>query len=106
MVVLTSKWEGLSRVILEAMALEKAVIATRVGGNSEIIKHKANGLLITQESEPELCQAILELFDDNKLRIQLGEAGKKTVSKNFSLSRHADEIEMVYLEMNDMKKTG
>src|SRR3989338_10642058 len=60
--VLSSVSEGLGRSIIEAMAMEKAVVATNVGGIPEVVKDKETGVLVPAKNAPALAAAIIELL--------------------------------------------
>jgi glycosyltransferase involved in cell wall biosynthesis len=70
--------EGCPRVLLEAMALGKAVIGTRSGAIPEIVRDRENGLLVDPGSTRELRSAIAELVRDPALRARLGEQAART----------------------------
>lgn len=69
--VLNSTYEGLSHLLIEALRLGKAIIATNAGGNSELIKHEMNGLLIKPEDENALTASLKRLMYDETLRQKL-----------------------------------
>jgi len=81
-VILPSLIEGLSISLLEAMAFGKTVIATRVGGNSEIICHKENGYLIKPKDSEAIKRIILSIKDNPK-KFFTGKYGRRTVEKYF-----------------------
>lgn len=84
-VVLTSLLvEGCSNVILEAMSLGKPVIATNVGGNSELVKHGHTGFLIHPQKPAELEEAILILKEKTKLGAQFSKNAAELVKSKFS----------------------
>lgn len=66
--VLNSTYEGLSHVLIEALMLGKPVIATDVGGNSELITNDENGILISSNDTKALTEAIERLIADTSLR--------------------------------------
>lgn len=66
--VLNSRYEGLSHVILEAMAAGTPIIATRVGGNAELLDNNNNGFLVDPYADKELQAKILELWGDSGLQ--------------------------------------
>lgn len=66
--VLNSGYEGLSHVILEAMSFGTPVIASREGGNPELIEDGFNGILIEYKNREEIKQAILRLWEDKELQ--------------------------------------
>ena len=74
--------DALSRVILEAMSMGRAVIATRVGGTPELVVDEKTGLLVERADPPELARALERLLGDAGLRAALGAAAR----------RHADEL--------------
>ena len=74
--VLPSLSEGLSLALLEAMASGKPVVATRVGGNPELIDHGKTGFLIQSEDEKDLAAAnLLNLLSDPGMMQQIWPAG-------------------------------
>jgi glycogen(starch) synthase len=81
--VLNSKYEGLSHIILEAMAAGCPVIASNCGGNPEIIKHKENGFLIDPDNKDALKRYLIELKADPRLGAVLKKNGENTISENF-----------------------
>lgn len=81
MFVLNSGYEGLSHMILEAMAMGLPVITTDVCGNPELIKHGYNGLLVEYNNKKQLKQSILKLWRDKNLQKKFIENGKKTLEK-------------------------
>lgn len=66
--VLPSKWEGFGLVLIEYMACDKPIIATNVGGISDIIENRKNGILIDRGNNKQLTNAVEEFFEDEKLR--------------------------------------
>lgn len=102
--VLPSLWEGLPIGLLEAMAMGKAIIATRVDGTSEIIKHNENGFLIEPAAlEKNLGAALLELAADPVRRTQLGEQAAQTVRERFDAEKMTRQIESIYLDVTGKK---
>jgi len=90
-VVNASFGEPFGMVIVEAMALGKPVIATRLGGPTEIITDGIDGLLVTPGSVTELVQAVRRLIDDPRLRDALGQAGR-TRAQNYAVPRFVQEV--------------
>ncbi len=68
MFVLNSGYEGLSHVILEAMQHQVPIIASRQGGNPELIENNINGLLVEYKKQDQLKEAILKLWRDESLQ--------------------------------------
>jgi glycosyltransferase involved in cell wall biosynthesis len=85
LVVVPSVWpEPLSRVLLEAMAMGRAVIGTKVGGTPEAIVDGQNGRLVARSSPTALAQAIVELLDKPEQRQQMGVAGQHLIHSRFN----------------------
>jgi glycosyltransferase involved in cell wall biosynthesis len=76
--------EGCSNSILEAMALGKPVVATDIGGNTELVISGENGFLVPVREPSALAQAVLSLLDDPKRARQMGEKGQARVLSQFS----------------------
>ena len=85
--VLPSLAEGVPIALMEAMAAEVPVIATNVGGTSELVSDGVNGFLVPPVVPGALVCRIRELLDDHELRTRLGRAGRETVVRDFDLHR-------------------
>jgi len=81
--VLSSGYEGLSHVILEAMQLGVPVIASREGGNPELIEDNFNGLLVEYSNQEQLKQAILRLWQNKELQEKFIQNSKEKI-KDFT----------------------
>jgi len=82
---LPSQTEGLSIALLEACATGLAVVASRVGGNPEIIQDGQTGLLIPPDDNPSLHGALDRLLGEPELRQQLGSAAREWVREHASV---------------------
>ncbi len=91
--VLPSREESLPLSILEAQASGLPVVATTVGGIPECIDHQRTGLLVPPADVPRLAEAVLSVVLDPQLRRRLGEAGRESVLKDFSLAGQSAAIE-------------
>ena len=100
--VLTSDSEGLSNVILEAMAASVPVIAYAVGGNPELVNDD-RGALIPAGNESEFANAICRLLSDSSLRREQGRNARRFAEENFSLNRVCRQYEDLYLNLLDRK---
>jgi len=96
---LPSLTEGLSNVVLEAMAAGLPVIATRVGGTPEIIRDGQNGLLVPPSDPDALKGAITKLLDDPTLAKGLGDAARRGVEERFSMARMVNATEALYTDL-------
>ena len=84
LVVLPSLREGLSNVVLEAMALGRAVLSTPVGGIPQAIDNGQHGVLVEPTDTDALARALLTLIDDPALRARLGHAAQHKVLEQYS----------------------
>ena len=82
--LLLSGMEGLGQTIIEAMFMQKPIIATRVGGIPELIQDGKNGFLINSGDGEGLTNQILKLINDPKLANKIGKLGRKTAEENFT----------------------
>ena len=94
--VCSSLSEGLSLSLLEAMAAEKPIIATEVGGNSEIVINGVSGFLVPPENPNALAEKIIYLLKDKEKRKKMGEEGRRIVKEKFSIEQMLKEYENLY----------
>ena len=81
---LSSLREGLPNVLLEAMAMEVPVVATRIAGVPRLIRDGENGLLVEPGSTEELTEALAQMLSDEDLRRCICAAGRRTVETGYS----------------------
>jgi len=98
--IVPSRSEGFGMVAVEAMACSKPVIASNVGGLSEIIEDGVNGLLFEKENINDLREKITLLVNNREMRNNLGKEGKR-FSKNFSWKKCAEEVLKLYYDSVD-----
>jgi glycosyltransferase involved in cell wall biosynthesis len=91
-----SLYEPLCGTVLEAMACQKPVIATKVGGNREMIRQGENGVLVNPSDSKELAEAIKTLLSDASYCARIGKKAKETVEKSFSWESIAKETLKMY----------
>jgi glycosyltransferase involved in cell wall biosynthesis len=101
---LPSLTEGLSNVVLEAMAAGLPVIATRVGGTPEIIRDGLNGLLVPPSDPASLKDALTRVLDDPAMAKGLGEAAKRSIEERFSMARMVNSTEALYTDLLARKR--
>jgi len=99
LVVLPSRSEALGLALLEAMAMEKPVIASRVGGIPEIVEHGLTGLLVEPNDPDALAEALISLLEDPGRRYLMGQAGRQRVVAQFCLERTVAAMEQMYEEI-------
>ncbi len=97
-VVHTSLREGLPRVLPEALAMAKPVIAFEIDGMPEIVRDGENGYLIPPKDSRELANSIIHLLQDKEKARRMGEAGRGMVNPAFELEVMLERISDVYKE--------
>ena len=98
-VCLASLYEGMSRVILEAQAAGKPVVATKVGGIVDIVAEDKTAILVAPRDVGALAFAIIKLIDDEHLRKSMSSAAEKFVDYRFSSKKMVQDIILVYEEL-------
>lgn len=99
LIMLTSRFEGVPTSILESLACETPVIASDVGGVSEILESNVNGILYDLTQCSEIVDNILNLtHDDDKLK-KYGRQGRESIKLNHSWQKITQDIEKVYLKL-------
>jgi glycosyltransferase involved in cell wall biosynthesis len=88
--------EGLGVVLLESMSCGKPVIASNVGGITDIVVDKRNGFLVPPADPRALAMAIVKMAQDHKLRSALGRAARKTVDVKFNWDRITGDLIKLY----------
>lgn len=96
LLVLPSWLEGVSLTLLEAMARGLPVVATRVGGNPEVVDDGATGLLVPPRDPPALAAALLAVWRDHDLARRLGRAGRDRAARSFDIRRTVAAYEALY----------
>lgn len=91
--------EGLSVALLESMATKVACIATSIGPNREIIKHKENGILVNCKNVKEIVEAVLYLFNHPEEMKRISYRGFLTARERFSARSSAKNLEDYYMEI-------
>lgn len=100
--VLPSLNEGMGRVLVEAMALRKPIVASRVGGIPDLVAHGKNGFLVQPKNPVELARHIQDLLENRAKRETMGFAGKEIIS-NFSKEKMIEDTEKLYEELRFQK---
>jgi len=98
LVALVSYWEGLSRVLLESLAMGKPILASRNGGNKEVVKDKINGLLVDAGDTDAISYAINQII----LRSDMEEMGKNSrhlAVNYFNIKKTTRSIEQLYISI-------
>jgi len=102
--VMSSAWEGLPMVLLEAASMGLPIVATDVGGNREIVFNGKNGFLVPAKNSEELANAMLNLMRlSPEDRINMGIWGRNYVIEHYSLEHIVDIWESIYIEFINKK---
>ena len=99
-----SRLEAFGIVGLEAMASGKPVIISDIPGVREVISDNIEGILVNPLDARDIADKITILCEDDKLRAQMGSAGRKRVEERFEWSKVVRQIEKVYIELVENKK--
>ncbi|PEX06322.1 glycosyl transferase family 1 [Bacillus cereus] len=91
-----SLMEGCSIAIIEAMACAKAIVASNIGGNPDIINHEESGLLVNPKSSIELQEAINYLLLHPQRRKELGAKAREKVENHLNWSALARQVSIIY----------
>lgn len=94
--VLPTLQEALGTSIIEASAMGKAVVATRIGGIPEVVDDNVTGMLVEPENPRALAAAVIKLLKNEKLRKSMGEAGRKLVEREYSTERMVERMHDLY----------
>jgi len=102
--VMSSAWEGMPNVLLEASATGLPIVATDVDGNSEIVLNGITGFLVPPRNPEALAEAMLRLMSFSiEERKKMGKMARKHVEVNFNLDRIVELWESLYYELLEKK---
>lgn len=91
--------EGMSNSVMEAMALGVPVVATAVGGNLAVIQHEVHGLHVPVRDASAAADALVRLAGDPGLRARLGEAARRRIADEYSITRMVSQYVRLYREV-------
>jgi len=103
LVVLPSRREGLPLSALEALALERAVVATAVGGTPDVVRPGETGWLVPPEQPGALAAAIIEALRDPGECARRARLGRELVERGYSTEVMIDRIERLYHEVAEKR---
>lgn len=95
--------EGCPLSVLEAMAMSKPVIATRLGGIPEEVSDNKSGILVPPKDSMALADAIMKLLSDKNLAVDMGKEGRKIFEEKFSKEVMLKKLESLYDELAEKK---
>lgn len=99
-----SQQEAFGRVLIEAMCLGKAVVATAQGGIPEIVEDGKTGILVPPQDPVALGEAIEYLYERKEEILQMGQRGRERVETLFSCEKSVRQLEEVYCELIELSK--
>jgi len=91
--------EAFGVALIEAMAMERAVVATNSDGVLDIVVDRESGLTVNPRNPGELAAAIESLLGDERMRLTLGAAGRRRVLEMFDQQKQIDRLEGIYEEL-------
>lgn len=94
--VLPSYYESFAKVVIEALACGKPVVATREGGASEIVTEGQNGFLVDYGSPNQMAKAITAILQDESVAKRMGANGRRRVEEYFTWKAVAARVDAVY----------
>lgn len=94
--VLSSLREGLPNVVLEAMASARAVVSTNVNGIPRLVESGTNGIVVKPDSVDHLFDGIRDVLESDDQRIQIANAGRRTVETKFSFANRMQKVVDIY----------
>ncbi len=97
--VMPSLMEGLPVVLLEAMAMMKPIVATKIEGIREVLENGLTGLLVSPKDPQVLSEAIVDLLIHKDKARQMGLAARKVVEERFGVDIMVQKVEGVYEEL-------
>ncbi|MFC1658433.1 glycosyltransferase family 4 protein, partial [Candidatus Omnitrophota bacterium] len=103
--VLSSLAEGLGMVLIEAMFLNKPVIATDIPGVNEVIENNITGLLVPPRDYRAMAKGVLTLLSDKDYAARLVKSAKNKVLSEFTIERQIKEIADIYEDLRITRKT-
>jgi glycosyltransferase involved in cell wall biosynthesis len=99
--VLPSRSEGMSNALLEAMATGLPCVASRIGGNSDLVEHEVTGLLMPPGDAAALADMLCALLEDGSLRNRLGTAARAAVIERYGMDRIVREYMELYATLTE-----
>ncbi|HYA14746.1 MAG TPA: glycosyltransferase, partial [Syntrophales bacterium] len=97
--VMTSLYEGMSNAIMEAMLSGLPVVATAVGGNSELVIDGKTGFLYPPNDSGMIVEKVVSLINNEKMAKEMGDNGRKKISDEFGINKMLRETEKIYLKL-------
>ena len=103
--VFPSLQEALGTAILEALAMRRAVVASRVGGIPEIIEDGKTGFFINPENPTDVAEKVIRLLKNPELRRQVGDQGRRFVEAHYDHRLMVRRLENLYRELEERRRS-
>ncbi|HEX7523195.1 MAG TPA: glycosyltransferase, partial [Candidatus Deferrimicrobium sp.] len=100
----SDRFEGVPQVILQSLAMGRAVVASPIGGIPEVVHHEKTGLLCPAGDPSALADAIARLLAEPGLRERLGAAGRELVLSRYSSTAMCERTEGFYRYLGSVKE--
>jgi len=98
--VMSSAWEGMPMVLLEAAAAGLPIVATRVGGNPEVVRDGESGFVVPPRDHEALGRAMLQLMELSETqRRSMGDRGREVIRAHYGLNRVVERWEELYRDV-------
>jgi glycosyltransferase involved in cell wall biosynthesis len=102
--LISSEAEGVPQFLLQAMAMARPMVATRVGDIPGIIESGINGLLIPPEDPQALAEAVIRFLDDKACAAQMGQQARELIAGKYTAAQMAKQVYEVYLKVFKEKR--
>ena len=86
--------------LFEYMAMEKGIVASRLGQIAEILEHDKDAILVEPGNKEELCEAIIKLSNDKDLRQRIGKQARKTAENSYTWKHNAKKVVDAFLSLD------
>ena len=103
LLVVPSRREGLSNVLLEAQAWGIPAVATDIPGNRAVVTNGENGLLVPAGEAQAMAMAVVRVMTDHELRIRMGQAARARIAADFEIGRIAQLVRKLYVQILENK---
>jgi len=104
--VLPSRVEGLSNVLLEAQAIGLPAVVSDIGGNTAVVRDGENGCVVPVENSDALAAAMLHLYRSSALRASMGRSARLLIGESFAIEKVAAQLEEAYRQAIHKKSGG